>query len=161
MADSKSTKLDSNLLHYLVSTIERQREFIARDLLEFFEDLPHVEAASRIALSSVLGELNNLQKDFDEIDAAVKEIEKTTKSDKFQKKMTVILFCLPLTLQTFVKDAKEDLASMNKKRDEALESFKQVVAFFGEDEKSTPEQFFGIIHAFITQFTVCYFFLTF
>lgn len=89
LIDAKSTDVKSNLLSYLVNTFDKQKDPWVREILDFAEDLPHCEAASRIALPSVLGEMNTLTKEFAEVDTIVTEMEKTTKSDKFQKKMVV------------------------------------------------------------------------
>jgi len=137
LPDAKTSDLNSNLAQYLISLVGR---YPKEDLINFHEDLPSAESAGRIALSQLQGELNTLGKDFAAVAKAIDNIKTITKADKFQKKM-----------KKFIKEAEDDINSMNKKMAETLESFTKATTWFGEESaKTDPEQFFGIVNQFIT-----------
>jgi hypothetical protein len=124
---------------YVISHLQRRLP----DALKLEEDLPHVEAASKISLPTLTGDLGTLTKEFESVSNSIEAI-KSTKSDKFQAKM-----------KKFIKSAKEDIEMMNKKFQSAMENFEKLLEFFGEEaKKTTPEEFFGIIFNFINQFKV-------
>lgn len=132
--DTRSTDLSLNLLQWCADLLQRKDS----DLLNFMEELPNVEPARKINLPNLRQELNNLTKDFSEINDIINHLKESEAKDNFSTKMI-----------NFVTDVKEEIDSMNKKLEEALEYFEKAAIFLGEDEKrATPEEIFSIIYGF-------------
>lgn len=81
MADTKSTDLSINLIHYLVALLQKH----SKDLLSFYEDMPSVGSASKIAIQSITEGLKFITGDLAATTKAVELVDKSTKGDKFHK----------------------------------------------------------------------------
>ncbi len=86
-----------NLAQYLVDLLQKND----RDTFTFFEELPHISDAAKVALPQLTADLKILNTEFESVEKSIDEVKSTTKSDKFQKKMKVslmFLLFLPLFL---------------------------------------------------------------
>jgi len=110
--------------------------------LNFFEDIPQLEAAAHISLPTLQGELATLSKSYQEVQKSLEQVQQKTKGDKFQEKM-----------KNFIDEAGEDIEIMNTKLKDTTALFEKVAGFYGEESKKTsPEEFFGTFWNFVQIF---------
>lgn len=106
-------------------------------LLQFAEELPSLEAATKVSLQQISADMSALQSGFSNISNSLETVFKEEKS-KFVDQIS-----------TFIKKAKEELESIKTKFKPMEQKYKEAVSFFGEDPKtSQPEDFFGLIFRF-------------
>ncbi len=84
--DTKSTDLTQNLLHYLISLLQKH----GRELFNFAENIPSIQLASKISLPSISENLKLLSADFATVSKAMENLQ--TKSDSFATQMKVFCF---------------------------------------------------------------------
>eukprot|EP01117_Protostelium_nocturnum_P007060 TRINITY_DN2530_c0_g1_i3.p1 TRINITY_DN2530_c0_g1~~TRINITY_DN2530_c0_g1_i3.p1 ORF type:complete len:985 (-),score=407.30 TRINITY_DN2530_c0_g1_i3:132-3086(-) len=124
MPDTRSSDLKSDLLRYVISYLQKHDP----QLLNLKEEMPYLGDAKRVSLSTLSGELNLLKKDFEEVKST---LESSSKS--------------------FSEDASLDIGLMNSKMQEAQKCYEKAAKYYGEDpSKVPPEEFFGMLHQFLT-----------
>lgn len=128
--DTRASDNKTSLLQYVVRFLEKN----APQLLKFYEDIPSVEAASRISLQSVSSDVNSVQKDYDITSKFVEKVKLTEK--------------LP-ALTSFTIKVKGSLESIQENYASLDETYKKAVTYLGEDSKLQPEEFFGILAQFV------------
>ncbi|PRP79969.1 actin binding protein [Planoprotostelium fungivorum] len=130
MSDTRTGDLKSNLLKFMISTLEKKEESI----LSVEEEMQCIEEAKRVSLATTQGELNTLIKDYRTV---IEAISSTAAGKHYD------------SIRMFVEDAKFDIEIMNGKMGEALKTYETAAKFFGEDPaKVPPEDFFAIISKF-------------
>jgi hypothetical protein len=115
-----------------VKLLEKQ----APHLIDFINDIPHCEAASKLSLPTLQGDMNTLQKDYNTISAALET--QFPNKDKFTEIMG-----------NFLSKAKGDLEQMTMNFKIAEDKYKECVTFYGDDPKQAqPDEFFGTVLRF-------------
>src|SRR5438045_4607979 len=86
MRDTKAVENNSKgtatLLHYLAFTIETNQ----KELITFMDELPHLEAAARISVASVMSSVTSLAASISQIKDemhVLKQIRLATENDRF------------------------------------------------------------------------------
>merc|ERR1719232_624119 len=144
LSNTKDRDNKSTLLHFLVETIEKSHP----KLLNFYEELIHLDKASRVSLESV-------QKTLKQMDSAIKNLETDLKNsartvqdkdDKFEECMG-----------TFAKDARDQysiLQAMGTKMETLYADLAEYLVF--DKQKYTLEEFFSDIKTFKDGFKHAY-----
>ncbi|XP_031777153.1 protein diaphanous isoform X5 [Nasonia vitripennis] len=139
LTSTKDIENKQTLLHYLVDTIERKFP----DCLNFFEELGHVDKASRVSLE-------NIQRTLRQMDANIRNLEQDLNNakipqsdqDNFAKVMT-----------PFAKKARESYEIMQNMFKNMDGLYNEISEFFAFDkQKYTIEEFFGDIKRFKDDF---------
>ncbi|CAG8598416.1 20441_t:CDS:2, partial [Rhizophagus irregularis] len=139
--DTKAVENNSKgtltLLHYLAATLEETQS----DLLTFMDDLPHLEAAARISVITLIASVNELTNGIDSIKEEIdnmKNLQIKQQNDYFVKIM-----------EEFVKKAESTILDMQDTTQNLEENLKQLLIYYCEDPVATkPEEFFGMIVSF-------------
>ncbi len=136
LRDTKTTDNKSNLLNYLVLTLEKKDP----SALTVGEELKDVAAGARVSFPALMEELAALTKSVANIEAAIQNVHPEA-HDKFTSIVTA-------DVATRLK------AQLNKMADQAREAekeYKALAAAYGEDPASTPSSdFLKIIETFVT-----------
>lgn len=122
----KGTKANDNkwnLLHYLVHSVAKH----CPGAREFVDELSQADAASRVEMAQLSGEVGKMVISLRQIDAEMKKLENNTTGDLF-----------PIVMRDFHAAASKDAEQLNE-RVKALEAEAAAVAtYFGEDASSLP-----------------------
>ncbi|KYQ92010.1 actin binding protein [Tieghemostelium lacteum] len=137
LTDTKTFNNKSNLLVYVISEIEQKFP----ESLQFIQDLSLVAEASKISLSTIMGELNTLKKDLDAVISGLEKMKRTKDETYFFH-----------TIDGFIKDAKIELKIAQEQYGEAEKQFEKITMLFGEEPKTPSEEFFSFINRFILTF---------
>ncbi|CAG8578425.1 931_t:CDS:2 [Ambispora leptoticha] len=145
MGDTKAaennTKGAATLLHYLAVTLEENQ----KELINFMDELPHLESAARVSVVTVMASVNNLATGVSHIREeihALKKIKKLQNNDRFVEVMGEFV--------EFIEPTVTKIRDLAKKLDNEL---KQLLVYYGEDPSSTkPEDFFKLIVSFASYF---------
>jgi len=141
LVDTKSANNKLTLLHFIVDTIETKFP----EVLNFTDELSDVDAASKVSVATLQGELNELRQGVKKIEGELEKYEKPLgPHDNFQG-----------VFQPFLETAKADFEDLDKKFKRMDEAYQAVLAFFAEDPKTTPEEFFAMILKFLELAAVC------
>jgi len=62
----------------------------------------------------------------------------------------------PVVMKDFVIKAQQKFEELQVKYTSMQVAYKDVVAYFGEDINTKPDEFFGVFKMFITTFEVCF-----
>jgi len=134
MADTKSTDNTATLVQYIVKILEKQ----APALINFQDELPSLEAATKISLQSLQGDMNSLNKDFTAVKNSLETVFKDQK-DRFVELMS-----------QFISKAQSDIETMLMNFKIMEDKYKDACNYFGEDSKTMqPEELFGIVWTFV------------
>jgi len=124
-----------NLLTYFAKLLREKYP----DVLNFYDDMTAIEAAKKVALQNLIGEVNTLRKS---LRVVITEVEEA-KVDNTSSFVEV--------LGGFVESASAVFDKLDQELNEAQKAFNETAVFYGEDVKTTtPEEFFTIIHNFHT-----------
>ncbi|EGG23416.1 actin binding protein [Cavenderia fasciculata] len=121
--DNKTT-----LLSWIVQYVTDKQPEIA----PWIESIAAVEEAKRISLQNIKSEVGSLKK-------GVNLLKNEEESSEGAAKAII---------QSFMKQANDAVATIDKKATAASESFAQCVAFYGDDKSATPEDFFANVSKF-------------
>ncbi|KAJ8687905.1 hypothetical protein QAD02_023700 [Eretmocerus hayati] len=136
---TKDIENKQTLLHYLVDTIERKFP----ECLSFYEELAHVDRASRVSLE-------NIQRTLRQMDSNIRNLEQDLANAKVPQ-CDQDLFAKVMT--PFAKKARESyevMQNMFKKMDNLYNDISEFFAF--DKQKYTIEEFFGDIKTFKDDF---------
>ncbi|CAI2175942.1 18087_t:CDS:10 [Funneliformis geosporum] len=141
MRDTKATENNSKgtatLLHYLAFTIESNQ----KELITFMDELPHLEAAARVSVVTVMSSVTSLVTGVSQIKEemrVLKRIRLITVNDRFLEVM-----------DDFVKQVESTIQRIQETATNLDNELKQMLIYYGEDPKSIkPEDFFGLIVSF-------------
>ncbi|CAG8716330.1 10768_t:CDS:2, partial [Funneliformis mosseae] len=126
----------TTLLHYLAATLEATQN----DLVTFMDDLPHLEAAARISVVTVIASVNELSNGIDLIKEEINVMKNLPikQNDYFIKNM-----------EEFVEKAEPTIINIQDSTQKLEEELKELLICYGEDPITTkPEEFFGMIVSF-------------
>ncbi|CAG8616675.1 9760_t:CDS:2, partial [Ambispora gerdemannii] len=142
MGDTKAaennTKGAATLLHYLAVTLEENQ----KELVNFMDELPHLEPAARVSVVTVMASVNNWATGVSHIREEIHALDKIKilpNNDRFVEEFV-----------EFIEPTVTKIRDMAKKLDNEL---KQLLLYYGEDPSSTkPEDFFKLIVSFASYF---------
>ncbi|KAF9105603.1 hypothetical protein BGX27_009549 [Mortierella sp. AM989] len=129
----------NTLLHYLAKSIH------AKDpsLLKFLEEVPHLEAAARISVPTLMNSVNSLVAGMNQIREEIRVLRKIRISplnDHFTDVM-----------EKFADSNEEGIQKIVEVGQGLEQDLKKLLIFYGEDPSSTkPEEFFGMLVSFST-----------
>ncbi|KAG0026570.1 hypothetical protein BGZ82_009398 [Podila clonocystis] len=127
----------STLLHYLAKSIH------AKDpsLLRFLDEVPHLEAAARISVPTLMNTVNSFVAGMNQIREEIRVLRRiriSPPNDQFEAIM-----------EKFVEDSEEGIQQIMTTGQQLEQDLKQLLIFYGEDPVNTkPEDFFGMIVSF-------------
>jgi len=137
LGDTKTTDNKTTLNNYLVKLVQAQFP----DLAQFSKELSHIEAASKVSMSMITGDVATLKKDFIGVQKGAESVPKHNSEDKFQAVMSEFVALTTDELDTLVSEMSKMEAD-----------FKELTSFFGEDPKIDPAEFFTIFVKFLQGF---------
>eukprot|EP00899_Mesostigma_viride_P023340 jgi/Mesvir1/4190/Mv08898-RA.3 len=151
----KSTDGRTTLLHYLVAHMERTDESV----LDLDQEIPHVQAATKLSLPFMLEELAELKAGLaalaQEVEAAKPKgpgaagLSLFAPVNRKDKQHNVRAERLYKRLNSFFKDASKSLEQLEKTVANAKGWFARAAVFFGESPDAQPNEFFGKFAAFM------------
>ncbi|XP_026095469.1 protein diaphanous homolog 1-like isoform X3 [Carassius auratus] len=139
LRDTKSADQKQTLLHFLAEICQEQYP----EVMNFSEELTHVEKASKVSVET-------LQKNLDQMGKQVKDLEKDLETfpppqsdrDKYVEKMT-----------SFVATAQEQFVKLKMMHETMEKQYEDLAKYFVFDpKKMTPEEFFGDLNNFRNMF---------
>ncbi|XP_068999640.1 LOW QUALITY PROTEIN: disheveled-associated activator of morphogenesis 1 [Embiotoca jacksoni] len=141
IADTKSsTDKNVTLLHYMISVLDEKNPKVAA----FSEELQNVPDASKVNLTELEKDINNLRLSLKSVEAELQYQQAQSSLGPADKFVPVVSHFLTMASFSF-SDVDESLS-------EAKDSFMKALKHFGEDDLQ-PDDFFGIFDTFLTVFS--------
>ncbi|EGC36883.1 hypothetical protein DICPUDRAFT_150581 [Dictyostelium purpureum] len=137
LADTKSTDNKISLVNYLTKVVVKDFPH----LHTFAKDLTHVEAASKVSLSVLAAEVATLRKEFVQVQKSIETLNSGEEKDEFKTKF-----------EDFCVQTSEDIDLITSASQQIETDYKELLAVFGEDSKSEPNEFFGMFLKFMDQY---------
>jgi hypothetical protein len=139
LKDTKATGAKLDLLDYIILFLEKKFP----DAVNFFEELAHVEPATRVAIQNIQTELNELKVGVNQV---ANEIEVQGDGCDAADNYRVVM----IEFLDFASEKMEELEVLFRDMNKAIE---QLAVFFAEDEKKfKPEQFINDLKEFVNSF---------
>jgi len=111
------------------------------ELVNFYDSLASVDDAKRVSVQTLRSEVASLKKGLNQISNEVASSEGPSKT----------------ILSNFVSKSTDSVNNIEKQFTQAIESFNQAVAYYGEDVKTAnPEEFFTVLSRFKNEFKRAY-----
>jgi len=134
LKDTKATGARIDLLRYIILFIEKNY----KELLDWTNDMEHVEAATRVMTSNIQNELNELQAGLNQV---VQEIEQARIDPEDSFRVVMI---------EFLEDAMTRLKEEQVNFEKMMLKLNELRDLYGEDiKKFKPEDFVSNMHQFI------------
>ncbi|KAJ8298216.1 hypothetical protein KUTeg_024747 [Tegillarca granosa] len=138
LSNTKSADGKTTLMHFLANTVEMKHP----DLLQFYDELSHVDKAVRVSDEMVQKNLKQMEKSLNQLELDLKNFKSQEEGDRFSDVMNSFI--------TTAKEQYDVLNGMYKKMDNL---FKEMGKFYCFDTKKyTMEEFFSDIKAFKESF---------
>ncbi|XP_058013206.1 delphilin [Ahaetulla prasina] len=135
---TKTVDGKSTFLHILAKSLSQHFP----ELLGFARDLPTVPHAAKVNQRTLTSDLSDLHRTVHEIEIACQNMVPSSPEDRF----------VPV-MDAFLESADPAIQSLDVLQHKAMEEFRKVLSFFGEDSKvTTSEDFFGIFAEFMSKF---------
>ncbi|XP_063171083.1 LOW QUALITY PROTEIN: delphilin [Candoia aspera] len=135
---TKTVDGKSTFLHILAKSLSQHFP----ELLGFAKDLPTVPHAAKVNQRTLTADLGDLHHTINEIEIACQNMVPSSPEDRF----------VPV-MDAFLESADSTVRSLGDLQHKAMEEFRKVLSFFGEDSKvTTSEGFFGIFAEFMSKF---------
>ncbi|XP_015681468.1 delphilin, partial [Protobothrops mucrosquamatus] len=135
---TKTVDGKSTFLHILAKSLSQHFP----ELLGFATDLPTVPHAAKVNQRTLTADLSDLHRTVHEIAVACQNMVPSSPEDRF----------VPV-MDAFLESADPTVQSLDHLQHKAMEEFRKVSSFFGEDSKvTTSEDFFGIFAEFMSKF---------
>ncbi|KYQ88406.1 actin binding protein [Tieghemostelium lacteum] len=136
LADTKSSDLQSNLIHTLVKYCQQKEP----QLLTFSDELPSLSTAKKSVWSGITADLAGINRDLNACKAIVENFQKI--NEPFHE-----------TIIPFLVLAQTEVEKVKKLHQSTEENFKKLCLHFAEEaQKIPPEEFFDIFGRFIELF---------
>ncbi|KAK0190551.1 hypothetical protein F5146DRAFT_558282 [Armillaria mellea] len=149
MRETKTAKAGTDcptLLHYLARVLLRSNP----SLVTFIEDLPNVEAASRLSVQTIMQSVSGMTSGLTQIKTEITQLKQQSvlPDDRFT-----------LVMQPFVTEVEESIVAL-KNMGQSLEGdLHSLLAYYGENpdtpDAPKPEDFFGLILSFSSSLQKC------
>ncbi|KAL1553460.1 formin-like protein 20 isoform X2 [Salvia divinorum] len=143
LTDTRSTTSRMTLMHYLCKALGSKNP----DLLDFYKDLPNLEASTKIQLKSLADEMTSISKGLEKVKQEMDASEHDGPvSEVFHR-----------TLKEFVGTAESEVTAVMNTYSVAGKNAEAVATYFGEDPNRTPlEQVTATLSNFVKLFqTAC------
>ncbi|KAG6412861.1 hypothetical protein SASPL_125553 [Salvia splendens] len=143
LTDTRSTTCRMTLMHYLCKALGAKNP----DLLDFYKDLPNLEASTKIQLKSLADEMTSISKGLEKVKQEMDASEHDGPvSEIFHR-----------TLKEFVGTAESEVTAVMNTYSLAGKNAEAVATYFGEDPNRTPlEQVTATLSTFVKLFqTAC------
>ncbi|XP_057791936.1 formin-like protein 20 [Salvia miltiorrhiza] len=143
LTDTRSSTSRMTLMHYLCKALGSKNP----DLLDFYKDLPNLEASTKIQLKSLADEMTSISKGLEKVKQELDASEHDGPvSEVFHR-----------TLKEFVGAAESEVTSVMNTYSVAGKNAEAVAMYFGEDPNRTPlEQVTATLSNFVKLFqTAC------
>ncbi|BGP21424.1 hypothetical protein JCM10295v2_000299 [Rhodotorula toruloides] len=125
------------LLHYLVRIVAKQDS----TLLEFHDDLPHLEAASRISSATAMQTVQTLVAGANQVEQELDILRESRVLDGEDRFVQV--------MEQFVRHVKPAMKALQEHAATIDEELKTLLRYFGEDLAQTkPEELFDLVAQF-------------
>lgn len=160
LSQTKSKDGNVSVLDYLVSKLHEQKS----DVLDFVDQMPHIENASKVSLESLKDEILAIGKSLSNIQLEINKCQMKSSSNNVDKENLSSHNSKPqcdTTQSKFYMDAMKsfydqsilEYQATKKQYSDIMASFHQTVEYFGEDVKTNnPETFFNTFKKFATDF---------
>ncbi|KAF9359313.1 hypothetical protein BGX26_012598 [Mortierella sp. AD094] len=129
----------STLLHYLAKSINTKDP----SLLKFLEEVPHLEAAARISVQTLMNSVNSLVAGMNQVREEIRILRKmriSPPNDRFAEIM-----------EKFADVNEEGIQKIVEIGQGLEQDLRKLLIFYGEDPNNTkPEDFFGMLVSFST-----------
>lgn len=136
LGDTKGLDNKFTLMNYLATHLEKKSPGIA----DFPGELKHLGQGARVSLQQLSSDINTVSKDLGSTEKMLSDLS----GDKFTELMNEFMFV-----------AKEDFKKIQDDFQQVENEFKSLADWFGEDpSKKTPEELFGTLNDFVTQYEV-------
>ncbi|KAH7102917.1 hypothetical protein BKA62DRAFT_79090 [Auriculariales sp. MPI-PUGE-AT-0066] len=143
MKETKTAKAGTDcptLLHYLARVLMRSNERI----ILFVEELPHVEAAARVSVQTVLTSVSGVTNGLEHVKDEIKTLKQTKvvgTTDRFT-----------LIMEPFVAQVTPQVQALQNMSSQVNQELRELLVYFGEQpdgaEGIKPEDFFGMVMSF-------------
>ncbi|KAG6390013.1 hypothetical protein SASPL_151491 [Salvia splendens] len=143
LTDTRSTTSKMTLMHFLCKSLAAKNP----DLLEFYKDLPNLEASTKIQLKSLADEMTSISKGLEKVKLELDASEHDGPiSEVFHR-----------TLKEFIGSAESEVTNVMNTYAVAGKNAEAVAMYFGEDPKRIPlEQVTETLSNFVKLFqTAC------
>merc|ERR1712013_500741 len=138
LCNTKDRDNKSTLLHFLVETVEKNHP----ELLNFHEELMHLEKSARVSIENVTKSLKQMDNNIKNLETGLKNARNTDPDDRFEEAMGA--FCSEARSQCAT------LMTMGTKMERLYAELSEYYVF--DKAKYTLEEFFGDIKTFKDQF---------
>ncbi|KAF8945986.1 hypothetical protein BGZ47_001547 [Haplosporangium gracile] len=129
----------STLLHYLAKSIHSKDP----SLLKFLEEVPHLEAAARISVPTLMNSCNSLVAGMNQIKEEIQVLKRIRISPPNDYFINV--------MEKFTEANEEGILKIVELGQGLEQDLKKLLIFYGEDPVNTkPEDFFGMLVSFST-----------
>ncbi|XP_076148781.1 protein diaphanous homolog 2-like [Alosa pseudoharengus] len=141
LRDTKSTDQNTTLLHFLAEKCEEMHP----EILNFPDELEHVESASKVSAQILKASLDNMERQIQRLENDITNFPKSEdKQDKFVEKMS--------GFSKHSREQYEKLSIMHKNMQKLYESLGSYLAF--DPHTISVEDFFGDLANFRSLFMV-------
>jgi hypothetical protein len=143
-ADSSADAAVPTLLHYLARVLIKA----APMLIDFKQELPHLQAASKLSAVSLHASIHTLN-------AGLAHMEQEIQICATQKKSATEIDRFHDAMESFLLDAKPILSKASLMMKELDDGLRSLYIYYGEDPSIIKsEEFFGMLQSFSNAFTV-------
>jgi chromosome segregation ATPase len=139
LGDVKTSNGQQTLLDYVVEYTERKYPHV----LAFTEEIAGVKYAAKVSWEQIQSDLRELRAQLAKCESDMARVQPI--SDPELKKWDVFHRVMESTL----KEAKVKFEELEKLNQQVDQQYKDLLAKYGEDPKTAPERFFGLITNFI------------
>lgn len=143
IADTKSS-IDKNitLLHYMITVLEKKYPKV----VAFSEELQNVPEASKVNMTELQKDINNLRSGLKSVEAELKYQQAQSSHGPADKFVPV--------LSQFITVASFSFSDVEESLNEAKDLYGKALRHFGEVSSNLqPDEFFGIFDTFLTAFS--------
>jgi DNA repair exonuclease SbcCD ATPase subunit len=139
MGDVKTSNGQQTLLDYVVEYTERKYPHV----LAFTEEIAGVKYAAKVSWDQIQADIRELRALLTKCESDMARVQPI--NDPELKKWDVFHRVMESTL----KEAKVKFEELEKLNSQVDQQYKELLAKYGEDPKTSPERFFGLITNFI------------
>ncbi|TPX32726.1 hypothetical protein SmJEL517_g04199 [Synchytrium microbalum] len=133
LGDTKGAN-GKSFLHYLTRIVDKKFPE-AKDLAS---ELTGIDQASKTSLQGINQEIGELLKGFEDLERLANSQDSLPKEDKLKE-----------VIKNFVTANKQSIDELKKLKTDMETTFKSALEFYGEEAKTTPEVFFGMLSTFV------------
>jgi len=141
LSDTKSKNENTTLLHYLASLVQKK----IPEITNFWEDFPHVNAASQVSVDVIFNELTSLSQFLTKF-----QVELTSMTPQDQENDPLFYSMI----SKFLVVLKQHVEESNEKMKEMANSYKEISTYFCEENTNEKfaKAFFTTLQAFAVAF---------